>query len=48
MRAVRSTGRHGVPAITAVYRLDSVGAQRYRDAAERELRRLGQHIGNPT
>jgi DNA-binding NarL/FixJ family response regulator len=24
--------------------LDSVGAQRYRDAAERELRQLGQHI----
>jgi DNA-binding NarL/FixJ family response regulator len=24
--------------------LDSVGARRYRDAAERELRQLGQHI----
>ena len=24
--------------------LDSVGAQRYRDAAERELRQLGEHI----
>ena len=28
----------------AAIALDSVGAQRYRDAAERELRQLGEHI----